>query len=282
MTDAAKLTILIATLNDRIAGVPSVLLPEVRPDVRYLVSFQYTDNMFVAMLPDVLRQRPDVTVLPFPSTGLAANRNNALRHCTTPLAIISDDDVRYTPERISEVISMFEAAPTMSIAVFDHNKLALRLDTRLPAFDTRFGLGSAYLSCGEEEVFLHQSVKFGLDVRHFPGSLTFTPSSEASTNVQPWSRFDYDKRVRRSYGALQYMLHSTFVGALGAILLRAFGPRRRSQVASATPVEVRTSRTAMLRDMLDGLLYIVRHPLCDQSAEEVPLEFAPIDIFRMP
>ena len=39
-----RLSLLICTINDRITGVPEMLLPE-RPDVEYVVSFQYTDPM---------------------------------------------------------------------------------------------------------------------------------------------------------------------------------------------------------------------------------------------
>ncbi|MBF1075450.1 MAG: glycosyltransferase family 2 protein, partial [Prevotellaceae bacterium] len=82
-----RLSLLICTINDRIKSVPQMLLPQ-RNDVEYVVSFQYTDPMFLDMVPDALRRRSDVHILPFLGAGLSANRNNALRHCSTALAAI--------------------------------------------------------------------------------------------------------------------------------------------------------------------------------------------------
>ena len=109
-----RLSLLICTINDRITGVPEMLLRE-RPDVEYVVSFQYTDPMFLDMVPDVLRTRTDVRFFPFLGAGLSANRNNALRHCSTALAIIADDDARYTDDDLTAVIRLAEEHPEVDI-----------------------------------------------------------------------------------------------------------------------------------------------------------------------
>lgn len=274
------LTILICTLNDRIRNVSDVLLPEERADVRYIVSFQYTDDMFLGMLPPDLR-RPDVEVLPFPSSGLSANRNNALCHCATQLALISDDDVRYTSEQIDRVISLFKVHAEMDIACFRNGKMAMRISQHLPIFDTRFGIGSAYLSCGEEEVLLHQACLYGLIVNYFD-----EPICQSAGNVpqpdSPWDRFPYDKRVRRSWGALQYMLHSTPV-AFVRIVVHALTVPIPAARQSPFPTEaVPHRRWLYFKDMFDGLKYIITHSLNDSVAEEIPLNFQPINIWKLP
>lgn len=287
-----RVSILICTINDRIKDVPALLLPE-RADIEYVVSFQYTASFFLDMVPSVLKERKDVKLFPLLSTGLSANRNNALRHCATELAIIADDDARYTEKQIDLVIQTFEEHPNVDIACFQacdaqhlpikkyppHSfdyahrpkgyyfsswEIALRIDSPLSTFDTRFGLGASYLSCGEEEVFLHQSHKLGAKLRYFPQVLCTIPSSETTG-----SRFAIDTKVRRSKGAVLYMMHG-FIGALLRITKFA--------ITMPTP----PSRWQAWRDMLDGIRYIFNNPLNEGVGNDIPLDFQPIDNWKLP
>lgn len=240
-----------------------MLLAE-RSDVRYVVSFQYTDDMFLDMVPPVLKEREDVTILPYPSTGLSANRNNSLRHCSTPLAIISDDDTHFSDATLDNILAAFRDDERLDILHFSDDRLACRMTAQLPTFDTRFGLGSKFLSCGEEEVFLHQARTYGLRIHD-----TGTPLDPSSPNQGPWLRFGTDKRVRRSWGALQYMKHSTasaFIRIIGKSLTEGYGWK---------------GRWLFFRDLYDGLRYIIRHPLNDSVADEVPFDFQPLDIYKL-
>lgn len=257
------LSILICTLNDRIVGVPRVLLSP-RDDVRYLVSFQYTDDMFLDMVPAELRQRTDVSVLPYPATGLSANRNNSLRHCRTTLALISDDDASFTESAIDNVLEAFRHDHGPDILVFSDQRIVCRMTPRLPAFDTRFGLGAEYLSCGEEEVFIRQAEVYGLHVERVDH-----PLESGTPYAGPWVRFGTDKRVRRSWGALQYMTHRTpvaFWSICRKAVIEGYGWR---------------GRWRFFRDLYDGLRYIMRHPLNASVADEVPFDFQPLDIWRL-
>lgn len=287
-----KLSVLICTLNDRIGNIPDLLLPP-SEQVEYVVSFQYTDEMFISLIPPVLTERPDVKLIPLFGTGLSANRNNALRHCTTELAIIADDDVRYTPESLAMVIKHFEQHPDVDIALFQARypdgtpfrsyspesydymhrpkgsyivsfELALRTDAPYPAFDTRFGLGAAYLSCGEEEVWVHQAWRQGARVRYFPQQLCTAPFGETTGD-----RFLVDTRVRRSKGAVLYMMH----GMIGSFL-------RITRTALRLPLP--HNRWQYWRDMLDGILYIYRHPLNEGAAQPIPIDFQPIETWKHP
>lgn len=257
------ISILVCTLNDRIQSVPAMLLQE-RGDVHYVVSFQYTDDMFLDMIPPILKERDDVTLLLFPSTGLSSNRNNSLRHCATPLAIISDDDTRYSDATLDSILAAFREDDALDILLFSDGRLACRMTPRLPAFDTRFGLGSNYLSCGEEEVFVHQAKTYGLKIRD-----AGKPLDPAHPYQGPWLRFGTDKRVRRSWGALQYMQHSTlhaFFRIVQKALIEGYGWQ---------------GRWMFFRDLYDGLSYIIRHPLNDSVADEVPFDFQPLDVTRL-
>lgn len=298
-----KISLLICTLNDRVANVASMLLPQ-REEVCYVVSFQYTNDLFLQMIPEELRHRSDVTILPLPKSGLSVNRNHALRHCATPLAIIADDDARYTEAQIDHVISTFEQNPDVDIACFqvlttdgtpmkpyaDYTfdypqrprgtyisslEIALRLDQCLPLFDTRFGLGAPYLSCGEEEVFIHQAHQYGLCIRYFPFPICTIPNAETTG-----SRFFYDKRVRRSKGAVFYMLYSTPMALLRIVYAALTMPLPDAATRAAHHVRPKSSivlRWACFRDMFDGFIYIMTHPLNDSVAEEIPIDFQETD-----
>ena len=298
-----KISILICTLNDRVKNVANILLPE-REEVCYVVSIQYTSDIFLKMIPQVLLERRDVTILPLTKSGLSVNRNNAMRHCATPLAIIADDDVRYTEEQIDMVIDTFEQHPDVDIACFqcytvkgepmkayareefDYGnrprgtnisswEIALRIDQCLPAFDTRFGLGAHYLSCGEEEVFIHQAHQYGLHGRYFPRKLCTVPSLETTG-----SRFFYDKRVRRSKGAVFYMFYSTpmaFLRIVYAALTMPLPDAATIEKYHITPSSPWRLRWSCFRDMLDGYIYVITHPLNDSVAEEIPIDFQATD-----
>ena len=71
--------ILICTLNESIASVPSCLMDE-KDGVGYVVSFQYTDDKYLLMVPEELLTRKDVLLTSIEGHGLSANRNNAITH----------------------------------------------------------------------------------------------------------------------------------------------------------------------------------------------------------
>lgn len=260
------LSILICTINDRIKDVPGMLLEE-REDVTYIISFQYTDNMFLDMVPDVLRTRRDVEFIAHPTVGLSRNRNTALGACRTALALIADDDTHYTNEQIDTIIRVFNENPSVDVACFQavyedgtplktypnydfsyrqtprgyyysSIELALRTDTQLPLFDTRFGLGAPYLCCGEEEVFLYHAQCAGLNVHYFP---YITASTRHG--VTTGQRFSTDTRVRRSKGAVFYVIYGLFGGYLRIC---------------KTALLQKHNRWQAYRDMMDGLKYILR------------------------
>ena len=91
---------------------------------------------------------------------------------------------------------------------YNSQEIAFRKSSRLPLFDTRFGINSPKLGCGEEEVFLWQAHEQGLSVRYFPEVIVET---DATT-----SRYQFytDKRMQRAKGAVLCIMH----GPSGAFL----------------------------------------------------------------
>ena len=153
------LHLLVCTLDERIAGVPQMLLPP-QEGVRWVVSMQYTDERFLQQIPAVLQERSDVHLLTLPGKGLSRNRNHALasvrqtlfneadaERCAlsepyrlagrpqgSPLqamehsrkhielnrfAIISDDDVRYTLPQLQALRRCLADNPQVDVALFE-------------------------------------------------------------------------------------------------------------------------------------------------------------------
>ena len=178
-----KLNILISTHNQKIANVPLLLLPE-RKDVSYVVSFQYTDDSMLALIPEEFK-REDIKFAPVQTIGLCKNRNNALLYADGDIALIADDDVKYTNEYIDTIIDTFANNPKTDVALFKIKtrsykvvkgyypssvEMAFRLSSIKDkvSFDERFGLGSEYLNSGEEEVFIKDCIDNSLQVDFYP------------------------------------------------------------------------------------------------------------------
>lgn len=192
-----KLNILISTHNQKIANIPLLLLPE-RKDVSYVVSFQYTDDSMLALIPEEFK-REDIKFAPVQTIGLCKNRNNALLYADGDIALIADDDVKYTNEYIDTIIDTFANNPQTDVALFkiktrDEDppmkrypiskgsykvvkgyypssvEMAFRLSSIKDkvSFDERFGLGSEYLNSGEEEVFIKDCIDNSLQVDFYP------------------------------------------------------------------------------------------------------------------
>lgn len=232
-----RLSILHCTAGARIQGLPE-RMPPAMPGVCHVVSWQGDGAETPPGVRKMLAERPDVKLCRCPGKGLSRNRNNALAHCATELAALSDDDVRRTPLQIEELRRAAAEHPEADILCFRAEgpdgrplkryapapflykdrprwayvssiEMAVRLRPDLPAFDERFGLGAGFLSNGEEEVFLHEAGRRGLRILYLP--VTVCATDDAATTG---TRFAQDVRVRRSKGAVLCVLH----GHAGAVL----------------------------------------------------------------
>ena len=68
--------------------------------------------------------------------------------------------------------------------------------SEIPDFDTRFGLGSRKLACGEEDIFLYDSFRRGLSILYVPKPIVETPRNTTGGN------FLTSAKVQRSKGAV--------------------------------------------------------------------------------
>lgn len=226
-----KLNVLICTLDEGVRNIPAMLLPP-RDDVSYIVSMQYTDENMLQQVPAALRDRRDVKLLFLQGKGLSRNRNNALAAADGDVALIADDDCRYRQEYFDTIlrvytehprvdivqfrINTFEGIPLKQYAAYAHPyarrprgmyptspELTMRVKTVQGSlsFNEAFGLGSACLPCGEEDVFLQDAMKAGLSVWYFPYVVVDAPAG--STGLGVYS----DRRVMMAQGAVNYYIH---------------------------------------------------------------------------
>ncbi len=225
------LDILICSLNKGIVRTDDLLLPP-REDVRYVISYQYTDERYLDLIPGKIKDRPDVRLYKYHGQGLSANRNLAMEKATADLVMFADDDTHILPEAIDHVFSIFKEHPELDAAFFrastytgkslkdypDEEFDILRIPQQysistiemvcrrssvqgIVRFDERFGLGTKFLTCGEEEIWLVDALRAKLKMRYFP-----IKTVETSTMLKK-SLIYVDAGVQRSRGAFTYYLH---------------------------------------------------------------------------
>ncbi len=220
--------ILICSLNKGIVRVSDILMPP-RPEIRYIISFQYTDDRYLDLIPDTLHDREDVSLYTMNGQGLSCNRNNALEKATGDLIMFADDDTRLAPDAYETIAAVFENDPSLDVAFFQattytgkplkeypqqgfkygqtapgYSISAIEMVCRRTSiqgkirFDERFGLGTKFLTCGEEEIWLEDAQRAGLNMQYFPKQIVETSTMLKKTMVY------VDDGVQRSKGALTY------------------------------------------------------------------------------
>lgn len=225
------LDILICSLDKGIVRVEDVLMP-VQEGVRYIVSYQYTDERYLELIPSILSERPDVKVFKYRGQGLSANRNLAIEKATADLVLYADDDTRYTADTVKNITEAFAKYPDMDVAFFRVSTYTGRSLKAYPEeereirampesysistiemvcrrnkvqghlrYDERFGLGTKFLTCGEEEIWFEDALRQGLRMRYFPLKI-----AETSTMLKK-NMIYVDAGVQRSRGAFTYYMH---------------------------------------------------------------------------
>lgn len=220
--------VLICTINK---GVVRILdnLVHPRPDVRYIVSYQYTDERYLELVPQALTEREDVFFTKTKGKGLSKNRNFALSLAKGDIMVFADDDARFSEEGFNTIERTFEACPDLDVAFFqastytgrplkdypdsefdfykrpkDWQISALEMACRRTSiqgkllYDERFGLGEDCLTCGEQEIWLTDAEHMGLNMKYIPKKIV-----ETSTMLKQQMIY-VDPGVQRSFGAIAY------------------------------------------------------------------------------
>lgn len=222
-----KIEILICSINKGIVRIPDNLIAE-RDDVDYVVSYQYTDDRYLELIPHELLERRDVKFLKMKGKGLSANRNAALDNASGDIVLFADDDARFSSEGFDVIKNTFESYTDLDVAFFQASTYtgrplknypdreieepfragmeisALEMACRRESiqgkirYDERFGLGCDCLTCGEQDIWLIDAQRLGLRMRYFPHKIV-----ETSTMLK--QRMIYiDPGVQRSFGAIAW------------------------------------------------------------------------------
>ncbi|MDE6263790.1 MAG: glycosyltransferase family 2 protein [Paramuribaculum sp.] len=213
--------------------------------VRYVVSWQNHGN---APMPSSLI-RSDVVVHRFDGKGVAANRNNALEHCTADIVLMGDDDLIYNKEGIARITEIFDGNPTLDLATFrciapypkKYPEKSVRLGRRLPEnynvgtveiacrrqsvaalrFCTELGKGSERFHSGEDEYFLYTAINRGLECRFFP--IDICEHDHYSTGFDPHP----SKDTLRGFGCIIALMYPwTCIARIPLKAWRLFRSRR--------------------------------------------------------
>lgn len=222
------LDILICTINKGIVKICDSLMSQYE-NVHYIVAYQYTEERFLELIPSALLERKDVTLYKYKGEGLSSNRNFALEKATADLVAYADDDTRFLPESLVDIFRIFSENSDLDIAFFkastytgkslkdypDDAQQVFEMPSRYVIsaieivarrtriqntlrFDERFGLGTSYLTCGEEEIWIEDAIRHEFKMWYFPIKIV-----ETSTLLKK-SLIYVDSGVQRSFGAISY------------------------------------------------------------------------------
>lgn len=224
------LDVLIATYSpDGLRRVEEMNLPRVE-GVCYIVSWQAHDG---AQVPGYFDGRDDIRIYRLGTPGVSNNRNNAIARSSADIMLMADDDLIYTPSRLTAVVRAFEDRPWMEMASFMYEgedaktypahecslsklpkgffqttfEIAVRRDSRAGRlrFSSDFGPGARDWSVGEDTVFLLTARRMGIVPRFIPTIIC--RHNGPTTGIRPMT----DPAALRGTGAclaLEYPLTS--------------------------------------------------------------------------
>ena len=261
------LEILICTIDEGISRAIKVPLSQKVEQVCYLISWQQSKDIDFN-IPKNIQDRTDIRIVTLKGKGLSRNRNHAFAHAKGDILLLSDDDTHYEPIWFENILSSFARYHEADILLFqatnEHHlpikeypahkfyyndrprktyfsscEIAMRRETNFLHFDERFGLAADFLNCGEEEIFLHNANKNGKTIIYIPTPIVRTRQETTGTH------FATNSKVRRSKGAVLCVIHGPFSAILRCIKF--------------TLTHKGFNKLRALKDMLDGIFYIMRH-----------------------
>ncbi|EPT9294291.1 hypothetical protein ACVTOH_002769 [Vibrio parahaemolyticus] len=189
-----KIFVLISTIYANVDSLDLSNFPESN-DVFYLISVQCENNKQIRDVASKYKEvRSDVSLYAHVSSGLSVNRNYLLSKVESGIAIIADDDVKYSENTFdiirseyqkndSDYITFMIMTPKnehreyknyankghrhSALSLMKVSSIEITFDVKKVVgsgvrFDTRFGLGSGDISKHEESIFLNDLRKQGL------------------------------------------------------------------------------------------------------------------------
>jgi glycosyltransferase involved in cell wall biosynthesis len=212
------INVLISTLNEGIQKVPNVLQIE-QSGVTYIIVHQFTVEKYKDIPKELIR--PDVKIVQVNEKGLSKSRNRAIELADAEIAVLADDDVRYLPNTL-EIIRAAYAKLTDADGIcfkiktpegsseykeysntlvklkrnFVHYPSSIEITFKVQPirsgnirFDNRFGLGSELYKSAEEDVFLDDCIKKGLNLYFVPEYIVVHELESSSKNLDPYGSY---------------------------------------------------------------------------------------------
>ena len=177
----------------------------------------------------------NVTCVYSTERGLSRSRNLALRHATSDIVIIADDDMRYNddyPEVISTAYTEHPDYDILTFKVLDaknyfpaekklnrlliHKTASVEITMKLSSirditFNVLFGAGSSYFLGGEEVVYLNSCIKAGKKIMFIPRKIAYLiEDSRPSTWFTGFNR-EYMVSKGAAYYELSHLLVLVYI-----------------------------------------------------------------------
>lgn len=270
------LNILISTIDAGINNIPNILLPY-RSEVKYIVSHQVQDEKFKYIPKELIRE--DVFISQIPGRGVTKSRNNAIRLANGDIGLFSDDDVTYTNAYFDKIIEVFTRNLDYNVVIFKYFKLGrkvenekyprerMKLSQKLPFsiatieigfqikkiqeaevfFDERFGAGQPLIIGSEEDIFVIDCIKKGLNVWFVPEYIVNHPSDATILNIPK-----YDKRRVAVTGA-----YDARINGISAL------PKAFARTVKYFPDLIKNKKNPLiyLWQSLEGVFYIYNNKI---------------------
>lgn len=207
---------------------------------------------------EILRQliRKDVSLKEMDGTGLARSRNMCMKLAESiaqeGICIFADDDEIFQEDAFPNILKYYDQHPSTDVALmrlvnnegqsvktypeqecdlaacsssYYPSSLEISFRTKLINeglfMDDRFGLGSAWLAAGEEDVWLYEAAQHGKQIRVVPITIAATDENTTGKNL-------LNIKVLRSKGAVYGYTLSPFKAWLRT-LREAYALHRKTQ-----------------------------------------------------
>lgn len=231
-----KTQVLICTFGRGIERIDAGALPRVS-GVTWLVCCQNPDGLDLSAPLATLEARDDIETHVVGDRGLSNNRNHAFDFASGDILLIADDDLIFDPDGFAAIGRIFEAEPatdfitlhaatgvTRTMPPDGHNlaepfphycpisfEIAVRAES-LARSGVRFsplaGIGAPYLCAGEEELFVHNLLKAGLQGRYADVHIATHPGATTS------ERLEASPAMLRTKGAMMRSIRGTWAGLI--------------------------------------------------------------------
>ena len=165
--------------------------------------------------------------------GLSRSRNMALKNAQADILLIGDDDLKYYDDFDKTIINLYESNPNIDVGIFNietYDRVFPKTEQRITYpiishftsvqisfkvssvrkinidFNINYGAGSGIILFGEENLFLSDCYKKGLQFKYFPQKILLNEDR----GISSWFNGMNNKQYLRDKGVVYYALYKNF------------------------------------------------------------------------